>query len=111
MIDHVGPVTTIGINRPQKRNCIDRETAALLHKAIENFESNDNSLVGVLYGNGGNFCSGYDLDEVANCSDPESLLSTFGAMVKIIGFHSLVIIYFNFAFVRAQHCDILRNQW
>ncbi|GFQ89270.1 probable enoyl-CoA hydratase, mitochondrial [Trichonephila clavata] len=55
----------IGINRPDKRNCIDDETAAQLRTAFETFENDDEAYAAVLYGKGGNFCSGYDLKEVA----------------------------------------------
>lgn len=66
IVEKVGKVTTISINRPEKRNCINRETAQELNQAIEEFEKDENAIAGVLYGIGGNFCSGYDLDELAN---------------------------------------------
>lgn len=55
----------IGINRPEKRNSIDDETASQLRKAFEDFESDHEAYAAVLYGKGGNFCAGYDLSEVA----------------------------------------------
>lgn len=66
LVEKVGKVTTISINRPEKRNCINRETAQELNQAIEEFEKDENAIAGVLYGIGGNFCSGYDLDELAD---------------------------------------------
>lgn len=51
-----------------------------LEKAIEDFENDENSLSGVLYGTGGNFCSGYDLNEIAADREPDSLLKR--AMVR-----------------------------
>jgi enoyl-CoA hydratase/carnithine racemase len=65
LVDKLGCVTTIGINRPQKRNCINKETASKLSRAILEFEEDDSALVGVLHGIGGNFCAGYDLEELS----------------------------------------------
>ncbi|CAH1173753.1 unnamed protein product [Phaedon cochleariae] len=69
IVDNVGQVTTIGINRPSKRNCVDTETARLINKSIEHFENDQNSCVAVLYGTGGNFCSGFDFKELADSKD------------------------------------------
>ncbi|GIY56827.1 probable enoyl-CoA hydratase, mitochondrial [Caerostris darwini] len=55
----------IGINRPEKRNCINDETAVQLRDAFDAFEKDDDAYAAVLYGKGGNFCSGYDLEQVA----------------------------------------------
>jgi len=65
LVEKLGPVTTIGINRPQKRNCINRATANKLSRAVSEFEEDDSALVGVLHGIGGNFCAGYDLEELS----------------------------------------------
>lgn len=65
IVEQLGAVTTIGINRPQKRNCVNTQTAQCLKEAIANFENDEKSLVAVLYGVGGNFCAGYDLNELS----------------------------------------------
>ena len=65
LVEKLGPVTTIGINQPQKRNCINRATANKLSRAVLEFEEDDSALVGVLHGIGGNFCAGYDLEELS----------------------------------------------
>ncbi|EDV43881.2 uncharacterized protein Dana_GF18700 [Drosophila ananassae] len=57
-------ITLIGLNREQKRNSIDAQTAEQLTDAIIQFEADDTSPVGVLYGIGGSFCAGYDLEEL-----------------------------------------------
>ncbi|KAH8268523.1 hypothetical protein KR026_008280 [Drosophila bipectinata] len=57
-------ITLIGLNREQKRNSIDAQTAEQLTDAIVQFEADDTSPVGVLYGIGGSFCAGYDLEEL-----------------------------------------------
>jgi enoyl-CoA hydratase/carnithine racemase len=65
LVEKLGSVTTVGINRPQKRNCINKATANKLSRAILEFEDDDSALVGVLHGTGGNFCAGYDLEELS----------------------------------------------
>lgn len=42
----------IGINRPEKRNSIDDETASELRKAFEDFENDEEAYAAVLYGKG-----------------------------------------------------------
>lgn len=63
-----GAVLTIIIGRPEKRNAVDRETASALRQAFTDFESNDDLKVAVLWGEGGNFCAGADLEAIG---DPE----------------------------------------
>nr|XP_015210407.1 PREDICTED: enoyl-CoA hydratase, mitochondrial-like isoform X2 [Lepisosteus oculatus] len=63
-----GPVLTVGINRPEVRNAVDRETARQLLGHFEAFEEDSSLAAAVLYGVGGNFCSGYDLKELAHHS-------------------------------------------
>ena len=48
----MGPVTVIGINRPDKRNCINIETGLKLEEAFSSFETDDSAMVAVLYGHG-----------------------------------------------------------
>ena len=59
-------VVSIGLNRPNKRNCVNRETSEKLYEAFCEFENDDEYNVAILHGIGGNFCAGYDLDELAN---------------------------------------------
>lgn len=61
-----GAVVTIVINRPEKRNAVDRETANALRQAFTDFEQNDELKVAVLWGEGGNFCAGADLEAVGD---------------------------------------------
>lgn len=60
-----GPVTTIAINRPEVRNALDREAASALRDAMRAFDADPDARVAVLTGNGGAFCSGADLKELA----------------------------------------------
>lgn len=51
-MENVGEIMTIGINRPQKRNAVDHETARELVKAFQHFEDNAEAKVAVLHGTG-----------------------------------------------------------
>jgi enoyl-CoA hydratase len=62
-----GPVCTIILDRPAKRNAVDLPTAAALCAAFAEFEDNEALRVAVLWGAGGHFCSGGDL---ATLMDP-----------------------------------------
>ena len=80
-----GPVTLIGINRPAKKNCLDSASAQQLSEALDAFEQDEKSLVGIIHGIGGNFSSGFDLDEIAKAdAKSEDGLPHFGALVIII---------------------------
>ena len=59
--DTSGPVVTVILSRPERRNAVDRETAEALVLAFEAFERDPDARVAVLWGEGGNFCAGADL--------------------------------------------------
>lgn len=61
-----GAVRTIIINRPDKRNAVDRPTADALRAAFEAFEQDDSVHAAVLAGAGGNFCAGADLSAMGD---------------------------------------------
>ena len=61
-------VLTVSINRPDKRNCVDGPTAALLADAFCSFESDDSLRCAVLTGEGSHFCAGADLSAIASSS-------------------------------------------
>ncbi len=56
-----GTVAVITIDRPERRNAIDRATAKALADAWQRFASDDGIAVAVLYGAGGVFSAGADL--------------------------------------------------
>jgi enoyl-CoA hydratase len=61
-----GPVLTVTINRPERRNAVDSKTAAILFETFKSFDENDALSVAVLTGAGGNFCAGADLKALAD---------------------------------------------
>jgi len=58
-----GPVTTIILARPDRRNAVDRETADALVEAVLAFDRDKATSVGVLWGEGA-FCAGANLKAV-----------------------------------------------
>ena len=59
-------IATIVIDRPEKRNAVDREVAQALRLAFETFEADDALHVAVLWGAGGTFCAGADLAAIGD---------------------------------------------
>ena len=57
-VERDGPVYTVLLSRPDRRNAVDGATAAALADA---FRADDAALVAVLHGEGGVFCAGADL--------------------------------------------------
>ena len=66
-----GPVTTIILDRADKRNAVDRQMAAKLRAAILDFEHDDSQRAAVLWGDHGVFCAGADLSAM---SDPDRIV-------------------------------------
>jgi len=58
-------VWTVILHRPEVRNAVDRETAFALAQAFRDFDADPEARVAVLYGDGGHFCAGADLKQVA----------------------------------------------
>lgn len=65
-IETDGPVTTVLLHRPERRNAVDRATAEALAEAFRAFEADAEARVAVLYGEGGTFCAGADLKGLAS---------------------------------------------
>ncbi len=65
IVEREGHLTIITINRPDKLNAIDAETAAELGRAFEDFEQDHEQWVAILTGSGRAFCTGNDLVAMA----------------------------------------------
>jgi enoyl-CoA hydratase len=59
-----GPVTTVILSRPERRNAVDGQTAAALADAFREFDRDPEAAVAVLHGEGGVFCAGADLKAI-----------------------------------------------
>lgn len=64
-VERDGPVTTVVLSRPERRNAVGRPTADALAEAFVQFERDATASVAVLWGEGGTFCSGADLKAIA----------------------------------------------
>lgn len=60
-----GPITTVVLDRPARKNAVDHATAEALADAFEAFDADPDAKVGVLVGDHGTFCAGADLMAVA----------------------------------------------
>ncbi|MFB6263904.1 MAG: crotonase/enoyl-CoA hydratase family protein [Bradymonadaceae bacterium] len=58
-------MTRVELVREDVRNAVDRQTARELADAFREFEADDGARVGVLHGRNGTFCSGADLEAIA----------------------------------------------
>jgi enoyl-CoA hydratase len=64
-VERQGPVTTVLLDRPERRNAVDRATAEALADAFRAFDADRAASVGVLHGEHGSFCAGADLKAIA----------------------------------------------
>jgi enoyl-CoA hydratase len=67
-VERAGPVTTVLLSRPERRNAVDGPTARALADAFREFEADPDACVAVLHGEGGVFCAGADLQAVGTDS-------------------------------------------
>jgi len=63
-VERDGPVTTVILDRPARRNAVDGPTATALADAFRAFDADPEASVAVLWGAGGTFCAGADLHAV-----------------------------------------------
>src|SRR5580692_11559480 len=63
-VSRSGPVTTVLLHRPARRNAVDGPTAAQLAAAFRAFDADPDAAVAVLHGEGGVFCAGADLKAI-----------------------------------------------
>jgi enoyl-CoA hydratase len=63
-VERDGPVFTVLLSRPERRNAVDGATAHALAEAFREFDADSDSAVAVLHGEGGVFCAGADLKAV-----------------------------------------------
>lgn len=63
LVDRDGPVTTVTINRPERKNALDVKAWTALREAIAAASADEQTRVVVLTGAGGAFCAGADLSD------------------------------------------------
>lgn len=83
-IETDGPVYIVTINRPERRNAVDAETAQALYDAFNAFDADPNLAVAILTGADGAFCAGADLKALAGGESGKRVekggIDTFGPM-------------------------------
>ena len=65
VVEDVGSVRVVTIDRPEVRNAVDGPTAQLLYDVFVDFDRDDSMAVAVLTGGGGTFCAGADLKAIS----------------------------------------------
>ena len=64
-VEKNGAVTTVVIDRPERRNAVNRSDAKALADAFRAFDADDAAIVAVLTGAADTFCAGADLKAIA----------------------------------------------
>lgn len=65
LVEKSGAITTVTINRPQRRNAVDRPTGKILNQVFEEFDKDESQSVAILKGTGDYFCAGFDLKSLS----------------------------------------------
>lgn len=111
LVEDNGPVRTITLNRPEKRNALDSEMLGQLAAAFREEPSQDLRVV-VVRANGASFCSGLDLKE-RNERGPQAGASPIEEVLHLVEHYPLPVV----AVVQgdaiaggnelALHCDLV----
>ncbi|MDG2050880.1 MAG: crotonase/enoyl-CoA hydratase family protein [Myxococcota bacterium] len=64
LVEANGPVLTVTLNRPEKRNAVNSEVMCRLYDAWNQLDQDDALRVAILTGRGNTFCAGMDLSEI-----------------------------------------------
>lgn len=72
-VEKAGLVWTVIHARPEARNAMDATSAAALYEAFLAFEADETARVAVFWGEGGAFCAGWDLKQVARFQEPGAM--------------------------------------
>jgi 2-(1,2-epoxy-1,2-dihydrophenyl)acetyl-CoA isomerase len=89
LVDREGAVATVTINRPDRRNALDRAAKVALLEALAAISADATIRAVVLTGAGSTFCSGQDLAEHADAlrADPSTALDTVDEHYRPIVVH------------------------
>src|SRR4051812_37289797 len=92
LISRDGPVTTLTLNRPDKRNALNIELLESLCAAIAAVEADNSQRILVLRGAGNVFCSGMDLGEAMTLDRAETSAELIGRMLHSLARSRLISI-------------------
>lgn len=68
LVEQDGPVLTVTLNRPEKKNAVNSEVMCRLYDAWNRLDADDELRVAILTGRGDTFCAGMDLSEIPKLS-------------------------------------------
>lgn len=71
LVEKLGAVLVITINRPDRRNAVNRLVSEAIADAVDLLDRDPDLQVGIITGTGGHFCSGMDLKDFADGGRPE----------------------------------------
>ncbi len=74
-----GPVTTITFNRPERRNCMNRQVMAELEDLLREVRNDRETRIMVMTGTGKAFSAGADMAAAKGISDPQERIRAFAA--------------------------------
>src|SRR5690242_5529662 len=84
-----GPITTITFNKPERRNCMTRDSMLEFEHMIHQVRDNRDARVLIVTGTGTAFSAGADTSSAKGISDPKERARVFGAtnkgLARIIG--------------------------
>ena len=73
LIEDHGTTRVITINRPHRRNAVDRATGDALYAAFQQFDRDAAVSVAILTGADGAFCAGFDLKSLAEDGETDTI--------------------------------------
>jgi enoyl-CoA hydratase len=81
-VERAGGTLIIAINRPERRNAVDRVVSLGIAAALDQLDADPTLTVGILTGRGGHFCSGMDLKAFLDGQRPEVEGRGFGGLTE-----------------------------
>ena len=84
-----GPVTTITFNRPERRNCMNRQVMTELEDLLRDVRNDRETRVLIVTGTGTAFSAGADMTAAKGISDPKERMRAFsthnGGVARMVG--------------------------
>ncbi len=81
-IEEHGAILVIAINRPDKRNAVNREVSEAIAHALDRLDNQPRWRAGIITGRGGCFCAGMDLKAFVDGERPELEGRGFGGLTE-----------------------------
>lgn len=89
LFENNGPVTTITFNRPERRNCMNRQVMTELEDLLRDVRNNRDTRILIVTGTGTAFSAGADMTAAKGISDPKERMRAFathnGGVARMVG--------------------------